>query len=130
MTDDDVSGGDGLPRPVCTTREASARFVNHVSSLLIGLGWLSGAAVAVLALVSAHFIHQGAPQDIPFGLMEDRWPAFRDRATFSAVLVAAGGLVLALVPVIVVAGAGHLLRLFVGLDRGVRELLDRLGERS
>jgi hypothetical protein len=129
MTDEELKSGEGLPQPVCTAPEASARFVRHVSSLLIGLGWLSGAVVAGLALVSAYFIHQGTPQDIYFGLLEDRWPAFRDNATNSAILVAVGGLILALVPVIVIAGAGHMLRLFASLDRGVRVLIERLGDR-
>ena len=119
-----------LPAPAAGREDAPGRGLARLAGLLVALGWLSGAAVAILALLSAWFIHDGRPQDIPLGLFDDLVPRFRDRPSVYAIVVAGGGLLLSLVPVIVVAGMGHFLRVLVSLERGVRRLVDRLEERE
>jgi hypothetical protein len=129
MKDDDTGGLEGLPRPSESPAESSDRFVTHLATVLVTVGWLGGAATAGFAVYAAVLVYGGDLQSLP-DLFDEWRPGFRDRPTFSALKVLVGGLLLSLVPVLVITGMGHLLRVFVGVDRGLRRVLARLEERE
>lgn len=127
MTEHEDSTMERLPGATIRV-DGPGRFVGHVSTVLIVAGWLGGLAVSVLVVISAYHIFREQPELIPGGLMDEWWPKFRDRPTFSALAVGIGGLATALVPVMIIGGMGYLLRLLVRLEQGVGRLLDRLEE--
>jgi len=62
MNDDDTDGLEGLPRRAESPAESSDRFVAFLSTALISVGWLAGAAVAGLGVYCAVVVHGGGPQ--------------------------------------------------------------------
>jgi hypothetical protein len=127
---DDASSLETLPRGTPSREEGTARFVGYLSTLLIALGWLAGLGLLYLTAVSGVVVLRSEPQRIPLGLLDEFWPVFRDHPTVYGLAVVVGGLLLSLVTVLVVAGLGHVLRLFVSLERGLRGALRRLEERA
>ena len=129
MSEKDTDGLEGMPRTGESPAESSDRFVTFLSTALISVGWLAGAAVAGLGVYCAVVVHGGDVAKLP-ELLDEWRPLFRDSPTGSALKLLVGGLLLSLVPVLVIAGMGHLLRVFVGVDRGLRQLRKVLEERS
>jgi hypothetical protein len=130
MTEGEESSIEGLPRPVPQAAESTPRHLRRIAALLIGLGWIAGLGVAALSVYCAVVVLGGEPERIPRPLLDEWLPAFRDRPTFSGLLVGVVGLLVSLVPVLVVAGMGHLLRLFLSLEESARRILRKLEERA
>jgi len=123
---------DDLPRPSSPSSfdagGAPRGPLRFLSRSLVVFGNASGLATAAFSVYVMVVVLRGEPGQIPFGLFEDLRPRFMSSPTTSGILIGGIGLAFSFVPYFVFGGMGHVLRLFMSLDDGLRDLLDRLSD--